>query len=250
MTPEDFIRLIKEPALDCEQKDHIPASFTIAQAALESGWGESQLTRAACNLFGLKAGPEWTGERTRITTKEYVNGSPVMVEAWFRKYPNWQACIDDHAKVLKEPRYAAAFKTGSGVTFGYAIAQAGYATDPNYGAKLARVILTHGLASFDATSPDPPATNTPKESSMEKLLSLWRFFKAGEAVANPALWKKGAITVTLLSPVILKLSNVLQAFGLHVAITDEQSALLAGGIVAATNIVVHFVANPDVGFRS
>ena len=85
---------------------------------------------------------------------------------------------------------------------------------------------------------------------MNKLIALWNLFKVGQAVDNPTLWKKGAITVTLLSPVILKLSAVLQTFGLSVAITDEQSALLAGGIVALTNVIVHCVANPDVGFRS
>lgn len=82
---------------------------------------------------------------------------------------------------------------------------------------------------------------------MKKLLALWNLFKVGQAVDNPTLWKQGAITVTLLSPVILKLGDVFQAFGLALSITNEQSALLAGGIVALTNIVVHFVANPDVG---
>ena len=84
---------------------------------------------------------------------------------------------------------------------------------------------------------------------MHKILALWNLFKVGEAVANPTLWKKGAITVTLLSPLILKLGDVLQAFGLNVAITNEQSALLAGGIVVFTNLVVHVVANPDVGIK-
>jgi hypothetical protein len=84
---------------------------------------------------------------------------------------------------------------------------------------------------------------------MQKLIALWNLFKVGQAVDNPTLWKQGAITVTLLSPLILKLGDVLQAFGLNVAITNEQSALLAGGIVVFTNLVVHVVANPDVGIK-
>ena len=248
MSPEDFINAIKESALTCQKTDGIPASFTIAQAALESGWGESRLTRESNNLFGIKADPGWTGERTRIATTEYVAGVARTVDAWFRKYPNWQASILDHAKFLKEARYAAAFKSGSGVTFGYAIASAGYATDPSYGTKIARVIHTHGLANLDATaSESAPVIQTTQENLMQKLLALWSVFKVGESVANPTLWKTGAITVTLLSPLILKLGDLSQALGFAIPVTEQQAGLIAGGIVAITNIVVHLVANKDMG---
>ena len=234
MSPEDFINAIKESALTCQKEDGIPASFTIAQAALESGWGESRLTRESNNLFGIKADPGWTGERTRIATTEYVAGVARTVDAWFRKYPNWQASILDHAKFLKGARYATAFKTGSGVTFGYAIASAGYATDPNYGTKIARVIHTHGLESLDVVASEPAIIpHSPQENVMQKLLAMWSVFKVGESVANPTLWKTGAITVTLLSPLILKLGDLFHALGWTISISDQQAGMLAGGIVAA-----------------
>ncbi|WP_273121280.1 glycoside hydrolase family 73 protein [Ferrovum myxofaciens] len=249
MSPEDFISTIKGAALACQKEEGIPASFTIAQAALESAWGESQLTRAANNLFGIKADASWTGERYRIATAEYVAGQKETINAWFRQYANWQESILDHARFLKGARYAGAFKTGSGITFGYAIASAGYATDSNYGTKIARVIHTHGLESLDAMSEPVNVLSPPQENSMQKLLALWSVFKVGESVADPALWKTGAITVTLLSPLILKLEDLFHALGWAISISDQQAGMLAGGIVAATNIVVHLVANKDMGLK-
>ena len=247
MSPEDFISTIKGAALACQKEDGIPASFTIAQAALESAWGESLLTRSANNLFGIKADASWTGERYRIATTEYVAGVATPVEAWFRQYANWQESILDHVRFLKGARYAGAFKTSSGVTFGYAIASAGYATDPNYGTKIARVIHTHGLESLDVI---PPIVSTPtQENSMQKLFALWSVFKVGQSVANPTLWKTGAVTVSLLAPVLLKLGEVFQTFGIGLTVTNEQAAMLAGGVVAFTNIVVHLVANKDMGLK-
>ena len=82
---------------------------------------------------------------------------------------------------------------------------------------------------------------------MQKLLALWSVFKVGESVANPTLWKTGAITVTLLSPLILKLGDLSQVLGFALPVTEQQAGMIAGGIVAITNIVVHLVANKDMG---
>lgn len=155
MSPAPFIAQICGPAQQCMGATHIPASFIIAQAALESAWGESRLTVVANNLFGIKADPAWTGERFQIVTKEYVDGNPVLVGAWFRKYPDWQASIDDHARFIQDARYAQAFHTGNGIEFGYAVAAAGYATDPQYGQKLESVITTHQLLTYDWTAGNP-----------------------------------------------------------------------------------------------
>ncbi len=152
MTPEQFIATLAPAAQAAMQKTRIPASFIIAQAALESAWGESRLTVAANNLFGIKADSGWHGSSYRIQTREYVDGHPVLVEAWFRSYPDWQTSIDDHARFLQDPRYVQAFNTRNGIEFGYAIAAAGYATDPLYGQKLAEIIETHHLLAYDEST--------------------------------------------------------------------------------------------------
>lgn len=155
MSPAPFIAQICDPAQQCMRTTRIPASFIIAQAALESAWGASRLTVVANNLFGIKADPAWTGERFQIVTKEYVDGNPILMEAWFRKYPNWQASIDDHARFIQDARYAQAFHSGNGIEFGYAAAAEGYATDPQYGQKLESVITTHQLLTYDVVAGNP-----------------------------------------------------------------------------------------------
>lgn len=125
----------------------IPASFTTAQAALESAWG------AHCpgfNLFGIKATPDWKGPVTSQITHEVVDGKTITITANFRAYPDWLASINDHAQfLLTNPRYRPAFAYTTGALFAQAVQAAGYATDPLYAAKIASIIKTHGLGSLD-----------------------------------------------------------------------------------------------------
>lgn len=145
MKPSDFIVKILPAAIACEQRTGIPTAFTVAQGALESAWGESQLTTTACNLFGVKADKAWHGETVVMHTAEFIKGTRVFVPARWRKYPNWQSCIDDHAKfLLTNPRYKSAFDhRADAEAFAREIQRAGYATDPTYADKIIRVIKSH-----------------------------------------------------------------------------------------------------------
>jgi len=64
----------------------------VAQAALESGWGESGLAKRAKNLFGIKADRSWTGQRVTLKTREFLKNQWVVIPADWRAYPDWQAC--------------------------------------------------------------------------------------------------------------------------------------------------------------
>lgn len=151
MTPNAFIAAIAPPARELALTTKIPASFTIAQAALESGWATSQLAQRYFNLFGVKADPSWKGTVVVLPTYEYVSGQRITVQARWRVYANWLASLSDHAKFLTvNPRYAAAFATTNGAEFAQAVAAAGYATDPTYASKVISVIRAHDLTSFDA----------------------------------------------------------------------------------------------------
>ena len=146
MKPSAFIALLAPAAQACAALSGVPASFTVAQAALESGWGESQLAREAKNLFGVKADKAWTGEVWLRNTREYLRGAWVMVPARWRKYADWQGCMDDHAAFLRgNKRYATCFAHADGEAFARAVAAAGYATDPDYADKLVAVIRRHRL---------------------------------------------------------------------------------------------------------
>ena len=73
MKPQDFITLIGPAAQASRLQTGIPASFVVAQAALESGWGESGLAKRAKNLFGIKADRSWSGQRITLNTREFLN---------------------------------------------------------------------------------------------------------------------------------------------------------------------------------
>ena len=145
-----FIALIGPAAQASAKVTGVPASFTVAQAALESGWGESLLARQGKNLFGVKADPSWRGEVLAFNTREFLRGAWVMVPAHWRKYAGWQECLDDHAAFLRQNRrYALCFACTTGTAFARAVAQAGYATDPEYAEKLVSIIEQHRLDRLD-----------------------------------------------------------------------------------------------------
>lgn len=152
MTPQDFIAAVSPAAQTSMKTSKIPASFTVAEGALESGWGASQLAQQAFNLFGIKADPSWHGPTLAIQTREYLNGQWVTVPALWRKYADWLGSIEDHAQfLLTNPRYRPAFAYTYGVTFAQAVQAAGYATDPNYAAKIIAIIKAHNLSALDIT---------------------------------------------------------------------------------------------------
>lgn len=157
MKPNDFIALIATGAQESMRATKVPASFTIAQGALESSWGESDLAKKACNLFGVKADKAWTGPTLSMDTGEFINGKRVVVPAVWRKYTNWADCLTDHARFfIVNKRYAPAFQhTDSAEQFALAIAAAGYATDPQYAAKVIAVIRSHNLTMFDKLESKP-----------------------------------------------------------------------------------------------
>jgi len=148
MKPQDFIDAITPAAKQSALTTHIPASFVVAEAALESGWGAHA---PGFNLYGIKADPSWHGPVTTQRTREYLNGVWTFVDAKFRAYPDWLGSIIDHAQfLLTNPRYKPCFAHADGEGFATAVAAAGYATDPQYAAKIISIIRAHKLALLDA----------------------------------------------------------------------------------------------------
>ena len=143
-----FVAEHRRAAQAAEAATGIPADFMLAQAALESGWGRRDIRlpdgSPSYNLFGIKAGANWKGPVAEVTTTEYLGGRPRKVKATFRAYASAEEAFADYARLMtKNPRYApvlAEAKSAHG--FAHALQRAGYATDPAYGDKLARVIDT------------------------------------------------------------------------------------------------------------
>ena len=141
-----FIQAHTDAAAAAEKTTGIPAKFMIAQAAHETGWGRKEIKNAdgttSYNLFGMKAGPSWKGATTDITTTEYMGGKPHKVTQTFRAYASYAESFSDYANTMKNsPRYAAVVAAGNDASgFAKGLQKAGYATDPSYAAKLAKMI--------------------------------------------------------------------------------------------------------------
>ena len=141
----DFIAQLAQPAQVASQQSGIPHHLILAQAALESGWGQRQiLTRdgkPSFNVFGIKASGDWKGETTDIMTTEYEGGVAKKVRASFRVYGSYMEALSDYVKLLSNnPRYAAVANAPSAEQGARALQAAGYATDPKYAQKLVGMI--------------------------------------------------------------------------------------------------------------
>ncbi len=145
---EEFLRVHQQSALGAQAQSGIPASFMVAQAAHESGWGRHEIRNAdgssSHNLFGIKAGASWKGAVAQVTTTEVIDGQPRKVLAKFRAYASYDESFRDYARLMKDnPRYASVVTAGNSVEgFAKGLQRAGYATDPAYADKLTRVINT------------------------------------------------------------------------------------------------------------
>ncbi len=144
----EFLRQHDASARAAEAQTGIPATFMVAQAAHESGWGKHEIRNAdgstSFNLFGIKAGSSWKGRVAQITTTEVVDGQPRKVLANFRAYGSYEESFRDYAQIMKaNPRYATVASAGNSASgFAQGLQRAGYATDPAYADKLTRVINT------------------------------------------------------------------------------------------------------------
>jgi flagellar protein FlgJ len=142
---QEFISAIRPAATQAARELGVDPDTVIAHAALETGWGKSVPTGAngepSFNLFGIKAGGAWQGGATRSLTHEFQGGQMRQVSAEFRAYASPEQSMQDYVRLLKgSPRYASALGTGSDVeSFARGLASGGYATDPEYVAKLTAI---------------------------------------------------------------------------------------------------------------
>jgi len=146
----EFVNKVWNYARDAGQAIGIPAQFVVAQAALESGWGRHEIRRAdgnpSFNLFGIKAGRNWSGPVVETVTTEHVNGTPQKTVEKFRAYGSYAEAFRDYGNLLRgNPRYAAVLDRRDAAGFARGLQQAGYATDPMYADKLMRILQGNTL---------------------------------------------------------------------------------------------------------
>lgn len=153
MTVKEFVKEIA-PAAQREQKKYgIPASITIAQAGLESQWGNSRLGNKYNNLFGMKA---TKGEdKVRMYTIETINGKRHYIPQYFAVYQTWDDSIKAHTNIIvngtadNHHRFDGVRAKTDYKTAARELQENGYATDPYYAAKLIYAIQKFDLAKYD-----------------------------------------------------------------------------------------------------
>lgn len=146
-----FVRELWPHAEKAAQSLGVSPRTLIAQAALETDWGRRMIQKSdgssSLNFFGIKADKRWDGARTHSATSEYVNGQKQTDTAQFRAYGSVAESFDDYVRFVREnPRYREALAHGgSDQHYAQGLQRAGYATDPQYAAKIEKVAGSSAL---------------------------------------------------------------------------------------------------------
>jgi flagellum-specific peptidoglycan hydrolase FlgJ len=135
MEKAEFVRQAYAAALQSSQQSGMPAMVTVAQAALESNWGQSKLSQEANNYFGIKA--HGSHQRIRMSTGECEGGAKVAIEAEFAKYLSMLDCFRCRDGILSKAAVYAEARAKRHDEAGFIVAIAEHwATDPHYAEKL------------------------------------------------------------------------------------------------------------------
>ena len=164
-TPLDFVREILPHARAAAQALGVHPLGLVAQAALETGWGRHVIPRAdgasSFNLFGIKAGASWGGEKAVSRTLEFDAGVPVRKQESFRSYASLAESFADYVKLIgSNPRYREVLSQGAdALGFAESLGRSGYATDPDYSSKIKGLItgdtLRGALAALKISTTEP-----------------------------------------------------------------------------------------------
>jgi len=145
-SPEEFVRYLHPLAEKAAGQLGVSPRILLAQAALETGWGQRISHdingESSHNLFNIKADARWNGAQVQVPTIEYQDGIAVREVARFRAYDSFEASFKDYVNFIRSsPRYQEALSQGANeYAYSAALAQAGYATDPDYANKIMNIV--------------------------------------------------------------------------------------------------------------
>jgi len=146
--PKDFVTALMEPAQKVQQELGVPFAVVIAQAALETGWGQKIIKgtngESSNNLFNIKADSRWAGDKITKDTLEFEQGAMIKKSEPFRTYQSLTDSVDDYIIFLStSERYQEALQDSGNVEhFLQGLQKAGYATDPQYADKILGTLKT------------------------------------------------------------------------------------------------------------
>ena len=149
----DFIDALYPVAERVAQELNLEPKALLAQAAVETGWGQYMMHTDkgnTHNLFGIKAGKNWQGDTAKVNTLEFEQGLATPKKAEFRAYASFDDAMQDYVSFVKEnPRYQQALRsTSDPKRYFEELHQAGYATDPAYADKIISVLNSGSLSGY------------------------------------------------------------------------------------------------------
>lgn len=186
---EKFIEKIGALAKEDNAKTGICGAVTVAQAILESGWGESELATRANNLYGMKKslsgntwpGSTWDGKTVYSKrTKEVYSSGTTTVKAEFRVYKSIEDSVKDHGA------YLSGAKNGSKLRFAGIVGCADYkkaaqiiksgeyATETDYVDKICKLVEQYDLTRYNGTYKAPAATKLPYLVKVKKATKIYK----------------------------------------------------------------------------
>ncbi|AHX14405.1 flagellar rod assembly protein FlgJ [Dyella jiangningensis] len=162
---QEFVKELAPYAQKAAEKLGVSVRAVLAQAALETQWGKHMPSHSngdtSNNLFGMKAGSSWDGQKVSVPTLEFEEGVAVHRRAQFRSYNNPGESFNDYAQLIADnPRYAKALNHGEDVVgFARGLVSGGYATDPSYAQKIVAIAnspaMKEALAALKNVSDQP-----------------------------------------------------------------------------------------------
>lgn len=152
-SPADFVKNLLPAARQTAKALGLDPLALVAQAALETGWGQRMIKNNqgsnSFNLFGIKANNGWQGDTAVVDTLEYRGGIAKKEQARFRAYRSAEHSLQDYVNFIKQnPRYQEAVNASADTKAYFEQLQAaGYATDPAYAQKIMAVYQSPALQS-------------------------------------------------------------------------------------------------------
>lgn len=153
-SPEAFIRQLFPAAQAAAKELGLDPKAMLAQAAVETGWGQYMMHTSVGNthnLFGIKAGANWQGDKAIVGTLEFEQGLAKPTKAEFRAYSTFKDAMQDYVSFVKDnPRYEQALNNSAQPKrYFEELQQAGYATDPGYANKVLAVLDSEHIRGFN-----------------------------------------------------------------------------------------------------
>lgn len=170
---ENFVMLLKPHAEKAAAELQINPDVLIAQVALETGWGKHVIHDRAgensFNLFNIKAGGQWQGDKVNVNTLEYREGIAAQEKSDFRKYNDYAESFSDYVRLMKNsPRYEKVLAAGKNSSaYAEALQSAGYATDPQYAKKIKSLLNSDVIKTLDISG-----TAKKLHTSVQSILSV------------------------------------------------------------------------------